>query len=937
MKRGLATLVLLGLVAVLSVKAQMQILPAEPPHRPDAVVAGHLKVRVAAEYATSAYQVLEDLGLRVVREVLPSEQSLRFRESRQLRPRVARLDDAMDIEDRLLRSFVVAYEDNHIPPERKIEMLRIGCGPIECAAPWCVMELCGEPNDPEATKQGLLQSIRAIQAWDVEDGSDSVVIGISDSGVRQDHEDLKDALYVRTSEIPGNDIDDDANGYVDDYNGYSFSAKADGTAFSDTYNPNNGHGTSVAGTCGARVNNAVGIAGVANKCKIFPLRTMPNGTSGIVYGYESIIYCATNDIDVVNCSWGGQSRSCIDEDVVSYAIARGTAVVAAAGNHGLPTPFYPASYRGVFSVGVVDASDNVIPMSGHGPYVDVMAPGHGSWSTANDGTYSGFCCTSGSAPIAAAVVALVRSKHPELSPREACAIVRATATPSPWATIPPTTDPLLLPQGRIDALRAVSSNPNDLVSFVLDTTEVRGPLGAARWTVGDTIDVVLRLQNELSDATITQIRNIRLAGVNARGVALIGATNSSVDIDAGRGAFIELPPMTFVVTRATDTATYAVLTLVGTSKSGVPFEQTLSCAITPSPAFTTLSNSRVRISIGDRGRIGNTDIQRGQGEGLTFLSYCGQLYEGGLMVAANGRLVDNVRAERGINNHFGSTKGFVRPEPQYGIIEDHFAPDSLRIGVRIEQRVSLDTARALLLMDVTVTNVSDSALHDLAVGWFCDWDLGRQPADNSTYTLNDVQVIRSQHPTEPRVAQYVASTWSDALPILHGMDNTSTYGGFPWTRKAALLRGQESHFTGVNDVATVVGMRFTSPLPPGHVRNFQHVIAIDTSEQLALEQLRAGSEDVRAATKSPWIIRPIQEVFPNPATGVINIPVDGMGPSVEISIVDAHGRSVLRSDAAVPAGRAVVPLDAGMLAPGVYIVVVNDGPSSIHHKLVLRR
>jgi len=916
--------------------AQLRYLPAEPPSRPDAVVAGHLKVRIARAYAPVADAVLHEMGLRIVRQVLPYGQSLQAQDAQRLGHRHTDISSALEIEDRLLRSYVVAFDREDITPERMIENIRVGCGPVECAAPWCVMELCGEPNDPESSKQGLLSLIRATQAWDVEDGSDSVVIGISDSGVRQDHEDLKDALFVRTSETPDNNTDDDNNGYIDDYNGYSFSAKEDGVGYSNAHNPDNGHGTSVAGTCGARVNNNIGIAGIANSCKIFPLRTMPKGTTGIVYGYESIMYCATNGIDVVNCSWGGQSRSCIDEDIVAYAVARGTAVVAAAGNHGLPTPFFPASYRGVFSVGVVDATENVVPMSGHGPHVDIMAPGHGSWSTANDGGYAGFCCTSGSAPIVSGVVALVRSKHPELGPLEACAVVRATAKPAPWASIPSSVDPLLLPRGRVDALGAVLGNPNDLVSLTFDTALVRGPNGAARWTVGDTINVTLRVRNELSAMMITQIDGIRLAGIGPRGIELLHNTSVDVNLPAQHGETIALPAIKFVATRATDTATYAVVTVRGKNTAGATFEQVVSCAVTPSPAYTTLANASMKVSIGDRGRIGNTDLQRGQGEGFSFLTYCSQLYEGGLIVAADDKVVDNVRAERGINNHFGSMKDFVRPQSEYGILQDIYAPDSLRIGVQIEQRVSLDSLRALLVMDVTLTNVSDSTLHDVAIGWFCDWDLGRQPADNSTYTDSDLQMVRSASAEGPFLAQYVTSTWSDAIPVLHGMDNTSTYGGFPWKRKSALLRGQEAKYSGVNDVATIVGMRFTSPLPPGHIRNIQLVIAIDTTlNAAALARTKAHS--VYANTNSPWILAPIREIFPNPATGFIHVPVDGMKSDVVISVADAHGRTLCAYERSVPAERAVVPIDITPLAQGVYIVTVSDNVETHHRTLVVRR
>jgi hypothetical protein len=416
----------------------------------------------------------------------------------------------------------------------------------------------------------------------------------------------------------------------------------------------------------------------------------------------------------------------------------------------------------------------------------------------------------------------------------------------------------------------------------------------------------------------------------------VGAPSIPCVISAVRGEHFVTTPMKFVVRLATDTATFALLVVKGTNENGQPFRQTLSCSITPSPAYVTLANDRLRISVGDRGRIGNTDIQRGQGDGVTIGSFCGQMYEGGLIVSANGRVVDNVRTQRGVNDHFRSIKGFIHPSPELGIMRDVDAPDSLRIGVQVEQRVVLDSVRGLMLMDVTVTNVSDTTLHDLAVGWFCDWDLGRQPADNISYTKSAAQIVQSTS-SSVFVAQSIFSSWTDARYTLHGMDNTTTYGGFSQVRKDALLRGNEAAFTGVNDIATIVGVRFTSPLPPGHIRNLQHVIAVDTSEANALQLVGSHTKALYASTQSPWLVEPIQEIFPNPATGVVYIPVSGMQQQLSVRVVSVQGQEMMRWSNQAAVGRAVLPIDVSYLPQGCYFVEIADGVQSQHCKLVIRR
>ncbi len=918
--RTLARRVAVGLLLVASsvvLHAQLTVLPAELPHRPDPVIAGRAKVRLTPDAAQNADAVLGMLGLRIERAVLPREQSLRWSTSTQRQPRPSSLNDALDVEERLLRSYVVAWDDVRITPERMVQLLETGCGPIECAAPWCVAQLMGEPNDPQRDRQPMLNLIKVFEAWDVEDGSDTVVIGISDSGLMQPHEDLTDALAVRRGEIPDNGVDDDNNGYVDDYRGYNFCAELGMGTPGNTWHPSDSHGSGVGGIVGATVNNALGIAGIANQCRMFPLRTMPDNIRGIVYGYESLLYCAVNDVDIVNCSWGSQSRSCIDADVIAYTIARGTAVVAAAGNHASPTPFFPASYRGVLSVGVVNSRDDVIAMSGHGPTVDVMAPGHDTWTTGNDGGYMGFCCTSGSAPIAAAIVGLVRSKHPELSPLEACAIVRESVDPAPWTYVPPTIDSLLLPRGRVNALLAVTAEPTSIVSVVYDTVHLAAAGGAQRWGVGDTLNVTPWVINVMGQWQLNRMRVVAVGGVSADAVQVL-TPEVSVGLQLTPQQRLSLPQVRLRVTRATDDVAYVVLELNGQRSGGEEVVRRIIVPVTPAPAFVTLANNDVRVSIGDHGRIGNTDLERGQGEGFSFRQWCGQLYEGALMITANGRVVDGARAMRGHNDHFSATKPFLAPYPLRAVLTDADSPDSLRIGVEVELNVALDTAAAIITIDATLTNRSDTMLRDCAMGWFYDWDLGAQPAKNSTWSDASGCWVASTEAQSPIVALTVHSSTSDAVPILNSLDNTTTYNGFSQERKRQLLISSTPiTYAGVNDIAAVVGMRFTEAIPPGHRRMFRHVIAMDTSVA-GVSGLLNNAWDKPDPSDSVFAGAP----FPVPATDYVYIPSGGITASpASFAVYDAQGRRVDEvTFETVAGGQILVVLNVSRLPAGVYYV-----------------
>lgn len=907
------------LVCGLPLHAQLTLLPAELPHRPDPVIAGRAKVRLTPDAAMNADAVLNALGLRIERAVLPREQSLRWSTSQQRQPRPSSLNEALEVEERLLRSYVVAWDDLRITPERMVQLLETGCGPIECAAPWCVAQLMGEPNDPQRDRQAMLAVIKVFEAWDVEDGSDTIVIGISDSGLMQPHEDLTDAIAARRGEIPDNGIDDDNNGYVDDYRGYNFCAELGMGTPGNTWHPNDSHGSGVGGIVGATVNNSLGIAGVANQCKIFPLRTMPDNIRGIVYGYESLLYCAVNNVDVVNCSWGSQSRSCIDADVIAYTIARGTAVVAAAGNHGLPTPFFPASYRGVLGVGVVNSRDDVIAMSGHGPTVDVMAPGHDTWTTGNDGGYMGFCCTSGSSPIAAAIVALVRSRHPELSPLEACAVVRESVDPSPWFYVPSTIDTMLLPRGRVNALRAVTAEPSSIVSVVYDTVHLSAVSGAQRWGVGDTLNVMPWVINVMGQWQLDRMRVVAVVGASANAVELLDD-----DIPAGL-QFIPnqrtaLPQFRMRVTRATDDIAYAIVDLYGQRIAGESVVRRIAVPLTPAPAFVTLANEDVRVSIGDHGRIGNTDLERGQGDGFTYRQWCGQLYEGALMITANDRVVDGARALRGHNDHFTAVKPFLAPFPKRAVLTDDNAPDSVRIGVEVELNVYLDPDAAVLVIDAVLTNTSDTALHNCGIGWFYDWDLGSQPAKNTTWSDGSGCWVASTDPLSPVVALNVYSSVSDGVPVLNSIDNTTTYNGFSQARKQWLLTSPVPvTYDGVNDIAAIVGMRYTNPIPPGHRRMFRHVIVMDTST-LGVITLRNRGYPTDPAD-SVFAGEP-GTPFPVPANDYIYIPSGSITVSpATFAVYDAQGRRVDEvTFETVAGGQILVVLNVSRLPAGVYYV-----------------
>lgn len=393
------------------------------------------------------------------------------------------------------------------------------------------------PNDPlydaspvpnSTAEQWDLTSDRGIsvdRAWRLSTGAGAIVADV-DVGVQLTHEELADRWLLNPGETGSdargrdrrsNGIDDDRNGYVDDWRGWDF-YDGDGDPTSDTENE---HGTNVASVLGAATDNGKGIAGIAPGARILPLRTAENILHQSNRLAQAIVYAADRRADVVSMSLGAESGSRALRAAAAYAQRRGTVLVAAMGNEFHYHHEFPAVLDEVIAVGGINpdtatfaalgapvpgaANDFTVhaAYSNTGPHIDVVAPTQvptARWDNRYSTNWSG---TSAATPHVAALATLIvargRAQGLRLTPREVRQIIRQTADDldDPARGYAPGWD-MLSGWGRVNALRALErvaagklppeadiTAPAwyDPVRGLIDVKAVARGRSAVRWTL----------------------------------------------------------------------------------------------------------------------------------------------------------------------------------------------------------------------------------------------------------------------------------------------------------------------------------------------------------------------------------------------------------------------------------------------------------------------
>lgn len=832
---------------------------------------------------------------------------------------------------------------------------------IEWIEPRYVYKSTLVPNDPLYNQQWYLPKIKAPEAWDINQGSPSIVVGIDDTGVDWDHPDLVGNIWINADEIENNGLDDDNNGYIDDYRGWDFGG-SNGTPDNNPMEDAPDHGTHVAGCVSASTNNGTGVAGIGFSTKVMAVKTSRNdqrdpssGAPYIVYGYEGLLYAAQNGARIINCSWGGGGYSLLGQNIIDEVTAMGTVIVAAAGNESSRDKFYPSAYNNVLSVAATTSSDARSSFSNYGYSVDVASPGSSIYNTWQNNTYASLSGTSMASPITAGLVALTMAQFPNLTPLQAAEKVRVSAD---------NIDNLnpsfvqLLGKGRINALRSLQTNDFTSVRSVeaVFSDAVTGNNDGI-FQPGETISVMVRFKNWLNPTS-----NLSVTLVSKTSNATVGG-NSTVNFGAkATGEIFDNSTSQFQFTISPTVPENADLAFILSYSDG-SYTDYEWINTTGNPTYATTMGNMVAVTVTSAGNLGYADYPNNtKGLGFKFDGGNSMLFEGGLMLSTAANQIIN--SARGVTQNvqdkdFQSEVPFSLKIPGvkadvegYGVFNDNLAGGS-KLGLQIKQRSYNYSATAdenFAIIRYTIKNTSNSSVSGLYAGLYFDWDLIDGAGDRTEWNAagNYGKVWNNNTSFTTKVATaLISGTNYSFKPIANdgSAGGINVYDGFTDAEKwTSLSSGVVTGQIGAGDISHVIG---------GGPYNIAPGDSIDVAFALAAANSDADLDQAISNARGKWTgITSLKEYgnelpgsfaleqnFPNPFNPetVIRfaLPVAG---NVDITVYNSLGQKVMTLfNGHREAGYHQVTFNAANLPSGLYFYKVESGVYSAVKKMVLMK
>lgn len=737
----------------------------------------------------------------------------------------------------------------HLPPGtdvlRAIDRIRRLDGVIY-AEPYYVNELLYIPDDEKIQNQNHLLVIHAYEAWDLEKGDSAIVIGMVDTGVDIDHPDLQNIAFNAAD--PVNGIDDDHDGYIDNYSGWDMS--------DEDNNPNAdgiGHGSFVTGIASARTDNATGVAGVGFKSKFLPVKVLKTATNKLVNNYEGIVYAADHGCKVINLAWGGvYPWFKYGQDLINYAVlVRDAVVVAAAGNTPKELDFFPASFDNVLSVGSTDFNDNKAAWATYSYNIDLMAPGDGVYTTNNDASYRRGYGSSFAAPQVAGTAALVRAKYPGMTAQQVMERIRIST--DDIYDVGSNMDYMeMLGRGRLNVYRALTDTLSPSVRQI-DMKEKRSFEGYLFY--GDTLVLSGRYRNFLHPV---KNLNITLSVTNLH--ASIGQGDLYAG-DLGTLQVVDNFDRPFVI-HLGEAFLPGEKLVVRLDYHGDQYDDFQYLTFETTPEYFPVWSGDAEMTIASDGDLGYNADQLLEGEGVYFKGQYLADWLGFVLATDSLHVSDNI-----VNDYKQETKEKDFERLTYARMYKNTTADldarsifresqalTRRLGVQVEQKIlgwEGDSDHGYFVLEYRIVNLTDSVISHLNAGIFADWNISETHREDAAgwdessgigyvYNKQDTGFCAGLSMLTPGDTSYYALDVGGDSGFLSEIDPIFTDAQkykILTSPEQKLIAGQQGKG---NDVAQMYGLKHIS-LEPGEGRKVAFVMLFGND----LEGLKSAMNEAR--------------------------------------------------------------------------------------------
>jgi len=821
---------------------------------------------------------------------------------------------------------------------------------IEYASPIYTNEIVTvSPNDTLFEEQYWHRLIGTNKIWEKIDTTKKVIVAVVDTGIEFGHEDLFNQIYYNEGELGidiegnqknNNGIDDDENGFVDDWRGWDFNSS---NSYGYDNDPTHGHkhGTHVAGIIAAEMNNISGGVGVANNVKIMPIKIGQDFSfsTSLSNSYDGVLYAALNGAEIINCSWGSSNSNPADKEIIDFINKLGVAIIAAAGNDGEDKRFYPASYSGVVSVAATRENDKLASYSNYNTTVDISAPGSAMISSVPFNTYKNDSGTSMASPVVAGCFALMKQLFPNYSNEEILHHLKVKSE-----NITENLDNAQQYKsggGRIDIFNAI----NDTNSLkAIELIELKTNNGNSSVYSGEELSFDLSIKN-----IFEKIDNLNLKlytdyiFVNSMTDSLYIGEIISKEIktvkDIFKVEFSDTPQFDKKVEIAFDIY------------DGNIFLDKYFIDIIFNPSYKNLISENLKFTINSVGNLAYNDSPSNS-QGIGFIVNDDNiLYEAGLMLCYNDSLFDVVRAPGSIRNNGFTLDSIVYINKDENTAVSYFKTTNNEIKII---RTIIEKNSNLIYIKDEIQNLSSSIIDSFYIGNYYDWDIGSSSHDNIatySYSNNLVNLFNIKSDTLPYVSVKTISNGFNHYTIIDNngqQGEIGVYDGFVEQEKISALKGE--YFRDSSAITDVSFVNSSGPyiLEPQQSINFISIIGIGNTKVEAENIINQEITDINNSKKQRNLT--ILNVYPNPANESISLLLKSQintNLSIEISDLDGkvinlnnsniqHNYHIINDNYALDTGLNIIKIDIKKLAKGMYLLKLKDNTGELHFTKFLK-